>query len=335
MSATEPAAGDAANAGREPVAWLLLTATSLCWSANTIFAKLAVGEASPMVLVALRWLLVLVVLAFIARRSLVTDWPVLRSHLKRIAAMGALGFTAFNILFYVAAHHTSALNLGITQAVMPILIFLIVYLRHGVAMTRLQLIGLLAGALGVLLVVSHGDWARLVATQFNVGDLMVLGAVLLYAAYTVALRSRPAVSPLAFFAVLAASAFATALPFAIYEWAVGDAFWPTATGWVLAVNIALLPSLLGQLMFIRGVEIIGPGRAGMFVNLTPVFAAVSAVAFLGERFYWYHGAALGLVFAGIWAAERGGAGPVFSGVRLLSISRGAWSRCEAATSDHC
>ena len=44
------------------------------------------------------------------------------------------------------------------------------------------------------------------------------------------------------------------------------------------------------------------------MNLTPVFAAGLAVAFLGESFHWYHGAALALVFLGIWASERGGRG---------------------------
>ncbi len=290
---------------RAPVAWLLLSITSLCWSANTIFAKLAVGEVSPITLVALRWLLVLLMLAPFARRPLIRDWPTLRPQLARIALMGAFGYTSFNVLFYVAAHHTTAVNLGITQAVMPIFIFLIAFVRFRIAVTPLQVVGVIAAMAGVMLVVAQGDWGRLVAVQFNSGDLISLSAVLLYAAYTVSLRSRPLVSPLSFFAVLAAAAFVTSLPLAAYEWLVGDLLWPTETGWVLIVAIALLPSLLGQLLFIRAVEIVGPGRAGLFVNLTPVFAAGLAVGFLGESFRWYHGAALGLVFLGIWASERG------------------------------
>ena len=68
--------------------------------------------------------------------------------------------------------------------------------------------------------------------------------------------------------------------------------------------IALLPSFLAQILFIRGVEIIGPGRAGIFLNLVPVFAAVIAVVYLGERFHVYHGVALALVLGGIGLAER-------------------------------
>lgn len=292
--------------GRAPLAWLLLSITSLCWSVNTIFAKLAVGEVSPMALVAGRWLVVMAVLLPLAWRPLAKDWSTLRPHVWRIAALGALGYTSFNVLFYVAAHHTTALNLGIVQAVMPIFVFLIAYMRFRTPVSALQMLGVVAATAGVMMVIAHGEWARLIAVEFNRGDLMVLGAVVLYAIYTVALRSRPSVSPLSFFAVLAGAAFVTSIPFAVYEWLAGDLVGPTRTGWALITAIALVPSFLGQILFMRGVDIIGPGRAGLFMNLVPVLASGLAVAILGEEFQWFHGAALVLVFAGIWASERGG-----------------------------
>jgi drug/metabolite transporter (DMT)-like permease len=259
-----------------------------------------------MALVALRWLVVMVVLLPLAWRPLANDWSTLRPHLGRIAALGGIGYTVFNVLFYVAAHHTTALNLGITQAVMPVFVFLIAYGRFRTRVSALQMLGVVAAMSGVMLVVAHGDWGRLVAVEFNRGDLMCLAAVLLYAIYTVALGSRPSVSPLSFFAVLAGAAFITSIPFAVYEWLAGDLIGPTRTGWALITAIALVPSFLGQVLFIQGVEIIGPGRAGLFMNLTPVLAAALAVVILGDEFRWFHGAALALVFAGIWASERGG-----------------------------
>jgi drug/metabolite transporter (DMT)-like permease len=258
-----------------------------------------------MALVMLRWLIVLCVLVVIARRPLVKDWAKLAPHLPRIAAMGTFGYTVFNVLFYVAAHHTSAINLGIIQAVMPIFIFLIAFVRFRTPVTLLQVVGVMAAILGVTLVAARGDWQNLRATQFNEGDLIMIGATVLYAGYAVALRSRPAASALAFFAVMAGAAFVTSIPFALYEWLAGDLIWPTGTGWWLIVAIALLPSLLSQLLFMRGVELIGPGRAGLFVNLTPVLASALAVLLLGEQFHWYHAAALGLAFGGIWLSEHG------------------------------
>jgi drug/metabolite transporter (DMT)-like permease len=52
------------------------------------------------------------------------------------------------------------------------------------------------------------------------------------------------------------------------------------------------------------VELIGPGRAGVFVNLVPIFSSIFAVSYLGESFESYHGLALLLVFTGIFVFER-------------------------------
>jgi drug/metabolite transporter (DMT)-like permease len=54
----------------------------------------------------------------------------------------------------------------------------------------------------------------------------------------------------------------------------------------------------------RGVELIGPGRAGVFINLVPIFSSLLAVGLLGEPFHLYHAAALVLVLVGIALSER-------------------------------
>jgi drug/metabolite transporter (DMT)-like permease len=80
--------------------------------------------------------------------------------------------------------------------------------------------------------------------------------------------------------------------------------WPTPKGWALLAFIGLFASLLAQLMFMRAVEMIGPPRAGLFINLVPIFAALMGIGLLGETFAPYHAVALALVLGGIWIAER-------------------------------
>src|SRR4051794_40399391 len=84
--------------------------------------------------------------------------------------------------------------------------------------------------------------------------------------------------------------------------------WPTPKGWLILLYVALVPSLLSQMFYMRGVELIGPGRAGLFVNLVPIFGALLVVLLLGEPFRAYHALALALVLGGIWLAERGRGG---------------------------
>ena len=118
------------------------------------------------------------------------------------------------------------------------------------------------------------------------------------------LRPFPQVPGLAFFALMAVVAFLTSLPLLTYEIAVGQVQWPTFAGLLITLYVGLFPSLLSQIFFMRGVELIGPGRAGIFVNLVPVFGAFLAVLLLGEPFHLYHALALALVLGGIWLAEQ-------------------------------
>ncbi|MCY3794844.1 MAG: DMT family transporter [Gammaproteobacteria bacterium] len=286
-------------------AYLLLTFTSICFGANTTFAKLLVGKASPMVVVALRWLLVVLLLAAFNTKALMRDWPHLRPRLKFLFAMGALGFASFNALFYIAAHHTTAVNMGIIQGMMPALVLAGAWLAYRTPARKLQWVGAAVTLAGVAVVASAGEAERLLRLRFNTGDLLVVFAVVLYAGYTVGLRRRPESTALGLFTVLAASAFVASLPMVAVEAWLGEFQVPSLEGWVVIALVALLPSFLAQVLFIQGVEIIGPGRAGIFVNLVPVFAAIIAVAYLGEDFHLHHGLALALVLGGIWLAERG------------------------------
>lgn len=285
-------------------AYLLLAITALFWGGNAIAGRLAVGEVSPMVLTCLRWVLVVCILFPLFGRRLVAEWPVIRRSWLFVILMGVFGFTAFNALFYAAAHHTSAVNLTIFQGAIPVLVLLGTVLFFRAPILPLQILGMIVTVVGVIIVSVKADFEILRTLALNIGDVWMLIACLFYAGYTLGLRHRPAVPGLVFFTALAIVAFLSALPLLAIEIANGTVQWPTLKGWLVLAYVAFLPSLLAQLFFIRGVELIGPARAGLFVNLVPVFGALLAVLLLGEPFAFYHALGLILVLGGIWLAER-------------------------------
>ena len=285
--------------------YLLLTLTPLIWAGNAVAGRALVGQVSPMVTTLLRWGLVLVILAAVARRHVLAERHLLVRHWRFILAMGVAGFTGFNAPLYLGAATTTAVNMGMIQGVMPALVLAGSFFAYGTPFTPLQIVGLVVALLGVGVTVSHGDLELLKAFQIRPGDLWVLLACVFYAAYTVALRRRPAISALAFFAGLSLAAFLSTIPLVALEIVAGVVQWPSPKGWVILVLLAIFPSLVSQIFYMRGVELIGPGRAGLFVNLVPVFAAILAVMLLGETFATYHAVALALVLAGIALAEIG------------------------------
>ena len=283
--------------------YFLLTLTMVAWAGNAIASRLAVGEISPMALTSGRWALVLLLLGIFARDAIRAGAPGLKAQWRAVAAMGICGFTVFNALFYVAGHMTSAVNISILQGSAPIFVMLGALVLHRTPVRSGQALGALVTLAGVATVASDGDLRGLAELRFNPGDLMMLAACLLYAGYTLALRGREGVSTVWFFAGLAAAAFVSSLPLLAGEIALGQAQAPTARGWAILGYVALAPSFFAQIFYMRGVQLIGPSRAGLFINLVPVFGAILAVVGLGEPFRPHHAAALLLVLSGILLAE--------------------------------
>ena len=295
---------------------LVLGTMALTFGANGVAARLAINEVPPLVLVFLRWAIVCVSLTFFFDRA---RWRELgrlgRSHWFLLGWMGLLGFAGFNALFYVAAYRTSAVNLTLLQSAIPPLVLIAAFAVFHTPVSARQVAGMVVTFGGVLLVAAHGDMRRLFELRFNRGDVFILIACVFYALYAVGLRVRPQGTPLVFFAGVSVSALLWTLPLGGAEILAGTAYRPSPTGWLLVLFIALGPSLAGQLCFMRGVDLIGPGRAGLFVNLTPAFGAICAVLVLHEAFTLADGIALTLGLAGISLAEWPGRLPNPSGLR--------------------
>jgi drug/metabolite transporter (DMT)-like permease len=285
--------------------FFLLVFTTFFWGGNVVAGRLAVGEVSPMAVTFLRWTVSFTLLALLARRQIAAEYRLVLPHWRLILLLGILGYTAFNALFYSAAHHTSGVNIAIIQGSTPIVILLAGFLVYRYSLTGLQLTGAVVTIIGVVVTASKGDWQVIAELAFNRGDVWLLIASIFYAAYTLMLARKPACSTLVFFTALAAAAALTSVPLILFEWWRGDLLWPSAKGWLLIAYIAVFPSLLCQIFYIRGIDLIGPGRASIFYNLVPVFGALLATVVLREPLFATDLLALILVIGGILIAEKG------------------------------
>ena len=281
-----------------------LTMAMWMWAGHTIAARLSVGEMSPMVMMGFRWMACPAILTFVFRKQMVTEWPRVRARLGWVAAMGGLGMAGFTFFFILAAQYTTAINLGITQSSVPMIVMLMSLAAFGTRIGMVQLVGLLVSFVGVLVLVTTGSLEVLASLTFNRGDLLMLVACVCYAGYTVGLSRRIDMPPalmLAFFAVPATLVFVLCM--GVEYWR-GDMLLPGIKGLFIVAYCAIFPSMLAQIFFMRGVELAGANRSGFYLNLIPVFSAIMGVIFLAESLYLYHAASLAMVLGGIYLAER-------------------------------
>ncbi|MFC6444902.1 DMT family transporter [Shinella zoogloeoides] len=286
-------------------AYFYLTVTSLFWGGNSVAGKLAVGHVSPMVLTTFRWIVALSIIVALMMPQVKRDWPVIRKHWRQLLLYGVFGFTTFNALLYTALGYTSAINAVIEQASIPMLIFAFNFILFRIQASIAQIVGFAVTLIGVLITAAHGEFSALAELEFNFGDLLILLACIVYAGYTIALRWKPNLHWQSFIAAPAFGALLSAIPLFFWELSRGGTILPDATGWAIVLYAGIFPSLLSQVLYVRGVEMIGANRAGLFINAIPVFGTLLSVLLVGETMHLFHALALLLVLGGIAIAEWG------------------------------
>jgi drug/metabolite transporter (DMT)-like permease len=286
-------------------AYIFLLLTTLGWGANAVIGKFSVGHIAPFSLSAARWILALTLITAISLPQIRKDWPEIRRHWPLLLAYGAVGFAGFNALLYTALKTTSAINCVIEQAGIPGVIFIANFILFRIKVSGAQILGFTLTLLGVGLTATNGSLASIGSIGVNFGDGLMVIAVLLYAGYSVALRFKPFIHWKTLMAASALGAVLACLPLVVTELATGNFISPDAIGWAAVLFTGTVPSLMSQVLYVRGVELIGSNRAGLFINAIPIFGILLSVVFLGEPLHNFHLVAMAMVLAGIVIAERG------------------------------
>lgn len=295
---------------------VLMTLPPLMWAGNAVVGRLMVGQVPPLALNAIRWALAALMLLPLA-------WPLLRDARERRAVadawpyllvIGTLGIGLFNAFQYLALRSSTALNVTLINASMPLWMLAVGALAFAERPLPRQLIGALLSLTGVATVIARGTWGSLAEVQFVAGDGFMLAAVMGWAVYSWLLARAPAAlrppsrETLARWGWagllwvqclfgLVSGGLAAAAEAALGAYPPID--WSRGTVWAALLFVAVGPSLIAYRCWSLGVTHAGPALAAFFVNLSPLFAALLSAWLLGEWPQPYHGAAFVLIVAGI------------------------------------
>jgi drug/metabolite transporter (DMT)-like permease len=282
------------------LAALLLTVSSACWGGNIFIGRLVHAEVPPVGLSFWRWVLALALFLPFAWPHLRRDWPAVRRHWKNLTGLAFFGMAAFHTALYLSVNYTTATNAALLVAICPLLVPLLAWTLYRDPVTPRILLAIAVSLFGVAVVVLRGDPARLLTLQFNAGDLIMLAAVFFWSMYTVLLKRRPAglhsQSLLVATMILAALML---LPVYLWESAFVRTMPVTQDSLLAVAYVVVFASILAFLCFNRGIEVLGPSKGGVFLHLIPVFAALLAFVFLGERLQPFHALGIAAIVGGI------------------------------------
>jgi drug/metabolite transporter (DMT)-like permease len=279
-------------------AWLVLAATLLLWSGNWIVARAVRDDISPGIATAGRLLIALFILLPFCLQSLKRKIPALRKpHWQVLLALGFFGGGLHLALQWLGLHYTTATSGMLYLSTSPIFVLLMARPLLGEAIGVRQWAGVAVSFTGVFLIATQGQPR---AFSFNIGDLMALASMAMWAGYTVFLRlRRDALDTPELLVVVCVFGLCFMFPWVLFELNSQATF-----SLSLAGALAILYSAIGSLLLAYAgwsyvVTRIGAARAGVTMHLMPAIGAGLSIYFLGEYPRWYHGAGIVLILAGV------------------------------------
>ena len=286
--------------------YLLLILTTLFWSGNMVVGRAVRGDVPPFSLAFWRWTIAFLLTLPLALPHLRAQWPILRQNWRAVVILGLLGVGGYNTLAYIALQFTGATNASLLNSFIPVATIALSWMFLHKRLHGIEWLGVAISLAGVTTIIARGEFATLAALTFNIGDLWMLGAVAVWALYTIGLQWRPAgVQPMLMLAAFTAVGLIALAPAYAWEIARGRTIHLSGTSLAAIIYTGTLPSFVGYIFYNRAVGEVGASKASLFIHLMPVFGTVLSAAFLGEVPQTYHFVGIALIFTGIYLTTSG------------------------------
>jgi len=286
--------------------YILLILTMLIWGACWVAGKLAVTAVPPFTAGFFQYLsasvLLLMQLLLVGPRSKPRYG---RGDLKAFTLLGLTGIFGYSALFFIGVQFTTASQGSIISGFSPAAVFVFAHLLNRESLdSHWQYLGFLLSFLGVMLVIGIQAFVDFQLPQF-VGNVIILGAMFAWGLYSaIGKRVMDAISPLE---ALTGAVLAGTLMFGVG--AIAEQFWSLPgllqpVFWLNILFIGVMGCYVGDLLYLKSVETIGPTRTGAFLNLVPVFGVILSVIILAEVISWSSLFGMCLIVAGILVINR-------------------------------
>lgn len=282
-------------------ALLLLSASMLFWAGNWVLGRALREALEPFTLNFVRWALATLILAPFALPALRAQLPVIRRHWGILLLLALTGVSLFHAMVYLGLKSTTTVNAVLLNSSLPLFILACSWVLERERSTPRQVGGVLLSLAGILVILSRGEPASLLALDVHAGDAWILAAMPVWGVYSVLLKRRPPeIGGVPFLFVISALGTLLLVPAAV----LAPPRWPGTEAALGVLYIAVFASIVAFICWNRGVAIVGANVAGVTLHLLPLFGTVLAILFLGEAFHAFHALGFATILAGVLVATR-------------------------------
>ena len=288
------------------LAYILLILTTLFWSGNFIVGKAAsTYEIPPFSLNFYRWLFAGLILLPFTIKEIIEKKDYILNNVGFFIILGVTSITIFNSTVYYSLYYMQVISGVLMISTIPVWIMFISSILGIEKTNRFQIFGVILSLLGVLFIITKSDLEVIKNLDFNRGDLIMASGMFAWALYSALLKKKTyEISQITLLEVVIITGLFFLIPIYVLEMNLGN---PIIIGkpFILTLSyVVLFPGLASFFFWIKGIDIIGANRAGVFLHLMPVFGSIMAIILFDEKFMIYH--LLGAIFiiAGITLSNK-------------------------------
>ena len=288
------------------LAYLFLVLAALCWSGNFIVGKFAtLFQIPPLTLNVFRWIAVWLILMPFTYKEIYRNLPYIKKNWLVISFMGVITISTFNSVVYFALNYTQVVNAVLMLAAIPAATIVFSSIMKIEKTNIFQIFGLLLSFVGVAAIISNGDFQKIISLNFNKGDLWMLVCVITWSLYSTLLKKHNfKFSQFTLIQLMVSVGILFLIPQFFYEKYIGLELNFNNAFYLILFYVVVFPAIAAYYFWQKGVKIIGPNRATMFIQLMPLFSAIMAIIIFKEKIELYHFTGAAFILSGIYLSNK-------------------------------
>tara|TARA_Y100000591_G_scaffold318118_1_gene328628 strand:- start:831 stop:1721 length:891 start_codon:yes stop_codon:yes gene_type:complete len=287
------------------LAYIFLILATLFWSGNFIVGKFAtLFEVPPLSLNFLRWVMVWLLLIPFTIKEILAKKNYIKENFFVISFMGILSISTFNSVVYFALNFTQVINAVLMLAAIPPMIIIFSSILKIEKTNLFQLSGLILSIIGVATIISNADIQKIISLSFNKGDIWMLVCVFSWSLYSTLLKKNKfELSQFSLIQIMVTIGLIFLIPQFLYEQSIGLDVKINKAFIFILIYVVIFPAIAAYYCWQKAIELIGPNRSAMFIQLMPLFSALLAIIIFKEKFQFFHFIGATFIVSGIYLSN--------------------------------
>src|SRR5699024_9712635 len=262
--------------------YILMIFVVIFYSGNILVGK-GINKLPPLTITFFRLFIAFIVLFPFGFQSAWDYRSTFLRHKKAFMMLGVTGILLFNTFIYVSLQFTSATNVSVLEAMVPAMTAVFSFFLLKERLRKIQWTGVILSFLGALFVVMNGNIFKLTLIEWNIGDAIMIGAILSWAIYSIMVKKHMHLFPPigAIFAMTCLSSIIL-IPFVAMEWLIVGI--PSFETYQIVglIYLCFFPSSIVFIFYNRAVDLLSASRASVLMNFIPVITMFVAYVWMNE-----------------------------------------------------